>query len=231
VSYLDSIRKEYEKNSVNLGNKFKIKFFPRGERVASELKALDLQSMNLRIKEIDLPMVSIATRSHKPYGNGYGHKSPYYDINQGNDNTFTCLITMSKDLRERALIIKWLDYIHTGMKGWVAEPEQYKYDADIYVYTMDGALSYLLEMKKVFPVSVEAQRLTVEGTAPLELSIVWAFDKIVYDTTQDVNDPKQNTFDKEPAKPRSPAQNAVSTAIDRAKSAFSNIKSKINPIG
>lgn len=209
MSYLDSVRKEYEQNSINLGNKFKLAFFGGGSATPNSEA---IRSMTLRLKEVDLPMVSVATRSHKPYGNGYGHKSPYYDINQGNDNTFTSLVTMSKDLRERALITKWLDYIHNGMKGWVAQPIDYKYTAVISVFTMDGALSYQLEMTKVFPVSVEAQRLTVEGTAPLELSVVWAFDKI--NAELNINtDTDPRTFDGSPP----PAKSSRSSRLNIGK--------------
>lgn len=195
MSYLDSIRKEYEQNSVNLGNKFKLTFFGGGSATPNSEA---IKSMVLRLKEVDLPMMSVATRSHKPYGNGYAHKSPYYDINLGNDNTFTSLVTMSKDLREREIITSWINSITNNMQGYVAQPIDYKYTAVVSVFTMDGALSYQLEMTKVFPVSVEAQRLTVEGTAPLELSVVWAFDKIKTDSKINT-DIDTRTFDDAPS--------------------------------
>lgn len=170
-SFLSSIRAEFDKNSVNLGNKFTVEF---SGGPWEEIPASKREAIQHRVKTFELPTVNIPTVDHMVFGGGISRKVPYGDVNLGNQNTVNVVFVLDDVLSQRLLINRILqDSI--GLDGQLRYADEYTFTTTVKAYEKN--LSAWLEYKinECFFSSVEQTSLTVDGSAPLEISCVLNF--------------------------------------------------------
>lgn len=169
--FTSKIRKEFEKNTVNLGNKFYVRI-----EKPSTLSEWD-DNIAFRVRTVDLAARNVPTQDHKVFGSGLTRKIPYNDINIGAQNTIVLTLTQDAKLSQKILFENWMRTILNNQSGVVEYYDKIiSPKMKVYIAGLDGTIVAQATYFRCFPTVVEQTTLNIESANPLDLTVTMAFE-------------------------------------------------------
>lgn len=180
-SYISKIRQDFNQNSVNLGNKFRLTFPGNDNRMVYRLKAFEI------------PILGISTADYRPYGGGLLKKVPYGDINM--NFTVSLVFVLDKELYQLQWLRDRMKDISPNIDGVINYEADYKLPVvKVEIAGMDSVVYQEVIFHNCFFSSIEQIQFSTENTSPIEVNTMLAFEDMK------INKGSGKSFDEEEEK-------------------------------